>query len=132
VGNLKAMPAAYKKANADDNGHGTHIAGIIGAVSRHISWLYSIMGPFHLLVTVLWWRRAVRGTHGKWETRENSRQQRERAGSHSEVSGAAGQQSDSRIWLVVLVNARRRRWRRSARAGWSHGRTAFMKLRPRL
>jgi subtilisin family serine protease len=26
------MPAAWVAANSDDNGHGTHVAGIIGAV----------------------------------------------------------------------------------------------------
>lgn len=31
--NLVAATAEFKAAHADDNGHGTHVAGIIGAVS---------------------------------------------------------------------------------------------------
>ena len=33
VANLLPMSATYRQDNTDDNGHGTHIAGIIGAVS---------------------------------------------------------------------------------------------------
>ena len=31
--NLMRMPPEFRAANYDDNGHGTHVAGIMGAVS---------------------------------------------------------------------------------------------------
>ncbi|EFN59710.1 hypothetical protein CHLNCDRAFT_49515 [Chlorella variabilis] len=33
--NLHRMPIAYVKKNTDDNGHGTHVAGILGAVGNN-------------------------------------------------------------------------------------------------
>ncbi|KAI3427426.1 hypothetical protein D9Q98_010341 [Chlorella vulgaris] len=49
AGNLAPMPASWVASNTDDNGHGTHVAGIIGAVGNNrlgvsgVSWKASIL-----------------------------------------------------------------------------------------
>jgi hypothetical protein len=37
AGNLQGMPASFVRNTTDDNGHGTHTAGIIGAVGAAVA-----------------------------------------------------------------------------------------------